>query len=436
MHTKNLKKFTVFPDQKLSEILKIINIVGVAFVVEENEKLIGIITDGDIRRAAIKGYSLETEAKKVMNHDYFYVIEGTSDQEILAKMPKQVFCFPVVDNDGRILGYRFFTELTKKNALITGITGQDGAYLAEFLLSKGYTVYGGYRRTSNIDFSRLDYLNVKDRIQLIQLDVTDISSVYHALQVSSPAEIYNLAAQSFVETSFNQPCLSLNVNTLGTTNLLAAVKEFCPSAKFYQASTSELYGKVVEIPQNENTPFYPRSPYAISKLAAYWMAVNYREAYGIYACNGILFNHESPIRGQEFVTRKITMGVAKIKLGLADSLLLGNLSAKRDWGYARDFVQSMWLMLQQPEPEDFVIATGISTTVREFAQKAFAIVGLDYNDYVRMDARYFRPSEVDVLVGDPAKAREKLGWNPGCTPLEKLIEMMVLSDLKQLESKL
>ncbi|MCP4268656.1 MAG: GDP-mannose 4,6-dehydratase [Candidatus Brocadiaceae bacterium] len=436
MHTKNLKKFTVFPEQNLREILKIINIVGVAFVVDENEKLIGIITDGDIRRAAIKGYSLEAEAKKVMNRDCFYVLEGTSDQEILAKMPKQVFCFPVVDNEGRILGYNFFTELTKKNVLITGITGQDGAYLAEFLLSKGYNVYGGYRRTSNIDFSRLEYLNIKDRIHLIPLDVTDINSVYHALHVSFPAEIYNLAAQSFVETSFNQPCLTINVNSLGTTNFLSAIKEICPAVKFYQASTSELYGKAVEIPQKESTPFYPRSPYAISKLAAYWMAVNYREAYGIYACNGILFNHESPLRGLEFVTRKITMGTAKIKLGLADSLLLGNLDAKRDWGYAKDFVRSMWLMLQQPEPEDYVIATGISTTVREFARKAFAVVGLDFKDYVRVDARYFRPSEVDVLIGDPTKAREKLGWDPGCTPLDKLIETMVFSDLKQLEPKL
>lgn len=430
MHTKNLNKFVLRPNQKLKDALKVANMIGIAFIADNSGKLLGVITDGDIRRSAIKGYSMDTVVSRVMNRDYFYAIEGTKDSEIFAMLPRQVYCIPVVNQDGIIVGYKFSSELAKKNVLVTGVTGQDGAYMAEFLLSKGYHVFGAYRRTSDLNFSRLEYLNILDKIKLIPLDVTDMGSIYNAFQVSAPVEVYNLAAQSFVHTSFNQPQLTININTIGTCNMLEVIRYYSPAAKFYQASTSELYGKVVEAPQNEKTPFYPRSPYAISKLAAYWQTVNFREAYGIFACNGILFNHESPIRGTEFVTRKITQGVAKIKKGFEKELRLGNLEAKRDWGYARDYVECMWLMLQQEEADDYVVATGKSHSVREFAQKAFQVVGLEYKDYVKVDETYYRPSDVDFLIGDPTKAVERLGWNPNKTSLDELIHMMVVNDLR------
>ncbi len=435
MYKENLNKFILNQDQKISEALQATNMLGIAFVTADNGKLIGVITDGDIRRAGLRGRSLDSEVSHIMNKDFFYAIDETEDADILKKIPKRVHCIPVVDCEGLLIGYKFFSELTGKNALITGITGQDGAYLAEFLLAKGYTVYGAYRRTSNLTFSRLEYLEIKDKINLIPLDLTDPWSVYNALKISSPSEVYNLAAQSFVQTSFNQPQLTLNINTIGTANVLEAIRYSSPSTKYYQASTSELYGKVHEIPQNEKTPFYPRSPYAISKLAAYWLTVNYREAYGIFACNGILFNHESPIRGYEFVTRKITQGVAAIKTGRDTELHLGNLDAKRDWGYAKDYVESMWLMLQHGEPEDFVIATGKTHTVRDFAEKAFEKAGLDYREYVKVDEKFYRPTEVDLLIGDPSKAKNKLEWNPDQkTTFAELVDMMVVNDLKLLEN--
>ena len=433
MHTKNLRKFVLKPNHKLKDALKVANMIGIAFIADDIGKLLGVITDGDIRRSAIKGYSMDTAVNRVMNKDYFYAIEGTKDSEIFAMLPRQVYCIPVVNHDGIIVGYKFSSELARKNALVTGITGQDGAYMAEFLLSKGYHVFGAYRRTSDLNFCRLEYLNIRDKINLIPLDVTDMGSIYNAFHVSAPTEVYNLAAQSFVHTSFNQPQLTLSINTLGTCNVLEVIRYYSPTTKFYQASTSELYGKVVEVPQNEKTSFYPRSPYAVSKLAAYWHTVNMREAYGIFTCNGILFNHESPIRGTEFVTRKITQGVARIKKGLAKELKLGNLEAKRDWGYAKDYVECMWMMLQQDEPDDYVVATGKSHSVRDFAQKAFQIVGLEYKDYVRVDETYYRPSDVDLLVGDSTKAVEKLGWTPDKTSLDELINMMVVNDLKLIQ---
>jgi GDPmannose 4,6-dehydratase len=317
----------------------------------------------------------------------------------------------------------------KKTALITGITGQDGAYLAEFLITKGYRVIGTYRRTSTLDIWRLRYLKIEKNIILECMDLEDVSSQIRLLQKYMPDEIYNLAAQSFVGVSFEQPILTGKVTGLGVANLLEAVRIVNPKARFYQASTSELYGKVQSIPQTENTPFYPRSPYAIAKLYGHWMTVNYRESYGIFACAGILFNHESPIRGLEFVTRKITDAVAKIKVGKVDKLVLGNLASKRDWGYAREYVEAMWLMLQRNDPEDFVISTGNSHSVKEFAELAFSSAGIkDMDEYVVSDSSLFRPSEVEILLGDPTNAKTKLGWESR-TDLEKLVNIMVKEDL-------
>jgi len=344
----------------------------------------------------------------------------------------------------------------KKKALITGITGQDGAYLAEFLLGKGYEVHGIKRRSSSFNTARVDHLykdpHEKDvRFFMHYGDLTDATNLIRIVQALQPDEIYNLAAQSHVKVSFESAEYTANADALGTLRLLEAIRMLGLENKtrFYQASTSELYGKVKEIPQNEETPFYPRSPYAAAKLYAYWITVNYREAYGIFACNGILFNHESPVRGETFVTRKITRAVARIKLGLQDSLYLGNLNAKRDWGYAGDYVEAMWLMLQQPEPEDYVIATGESHSVREFTEKAFKEVGIHIawegkgvdevgrdtetgKVLVRVDPRYFRPTEVDYLQGDATKAKEKLGWQPKVS-FGELVRIMVREDLKEAE---
>ena len=311
-------------------------------------------------------------------------------------------------------------------ALITGITGQDGSYLAEFLLSKGYRVVGMVRRSSTINFERIEH--IQDQIELVQGDLHDQSSLMDILAEYKPDEVYNLAAQSFVATSWRQPVLTGEVTAIGVTRLLEAVRLTCPQARFYQASSSEMFGKVREVPQKETTPFYPRSPYGVAKVYGHWITVNYRESYGMFAVSGILFNHESPRRGLEFVTRKITYGVAKIKLGLAKELRLGNLEARRDWGYAGDYVRAMWLMLQQDEPEDFVIGTGETHSVREFCEIAFSHVGLDYRDYVVQDPRFFRPAEVDLLVSDPTKARQKLGWAPTVS-FEELVKMMVDADL-------
>jgi GDPmannose 4,6-dehydratase len=318
-------------------------------------------------------------------------------------------------------------------ALITGITGQDGSYLAEFLLSKGYEVYGIIRRSSSFNTARVDSIyqdpHVPNaRLHLVYGDLNDASSLNRILRTVRPDEIYNLGAQSHVRVSFDIPEYTAEITAVGTVRLLEAIRESGLTPKFYQASSSEMFGKVQEIPQRETTPFYPRSPYGAAKVYAYWITVNYREAYNLFACNGILFNHESPRRGETFVTRKITRAAARIKLGLDKELYLGNLDAKRDWGYAGDYVQAMWLMLQQDQPEDYVIATGETHTVREVLDIAFGYVDLDWNQYVKIDSRYYRPTEVDLLIGDPSKAKEKLGWEPKVS-FEELIRMMVKADV-------
>jgi GDPmannose 4,6-dehydratase len=316
-----------------------------------------------------------------------------------------------------------------KKALITGITGQDGSYLAEFLLGKGYGVYGMVRRASFQRFDRIQH--ILDRVEIIEGDLTDQSSLDDAMKTIAPDEVYNLASQSFVPTSWNQPVLTADVTGTGVTRMLEAIRKHKPDSKFYQASTSEMFGKVRETPQNEMTPFYPRSPYGVAKVYAHWITINYRESYDIFACSGICFNHESPRRGLEFISRKVTDGVARIKRGLADQLKLGNLEARRDWGFARDFVEAMWLMLQQDQPEDYVIATGVSHSVRDLVQAAFGYVGLSVEPHVIVDPKLFRPAEVDTLVGDPSKAKARLGWTPTLS-FDEMICMMVEADLKRL----
>jgi len=321
-----------------------------------------------------------------------------------------------------------------KTALITGITGQDGAYLARFLLSKGYRVCGAFRRSSVINLERLDYLGIREQVELVPLDLLDLGSIIRVLGKCEPDEVYNLAAQSFVAVSFEQPMVTGDITGLGAARLLEGIKLVNPEIKFYQASSSEMFGKVQTVPQNEKTPFYPRSPYAAAKLYAHWMTVNYREAYGIFACSGILFNHESPLRGLEFVTRKITDAVSRIKNGQGKELLLGNLEAKRDWGYAPEYVEAMWLMLQQEEPDDFVIATGETHSVQEFVEEAFTFVNLDWREFVRTDTAFIRPAEVELLVGDPSKAKAKLSWQPKVT-FNELVKIMVKADLKRVVEK-
>jgi GDPmannose 4,6-dehydratase len=314
------------------------------------------------------------------------------------------------------------------NALITGITGQDGSYLAELLLEKGYKVFGMVRRSSTEKFDRINH--IRDKLHLRQADLLDQLSLIRLIEECQPDEMYNLAAQSFVPTSWEQPMLTGEFNALGVTKMLEAIRLVNKKIKFYQASSSEMFGKVTEVPQTEKTPFYPRSPYGVAKVYAHWITVNYRESYGIFAVSGILFNHESPRRGLEFVSRKITNGVAQIKLGMAKKLFLGNLDAKRDWGYAGDYVKAMWLMLQEKEPEDFVIATGKNHSVRDLARIAFERVGLDYKKFVEVDPKLVRPAEVDILLGDPSYAQKRLGWKPE-VPFEELIKMMVDADLER-----
>ena len=319
-----------------------------------------------------------------------------------------------------------------KTALITGITGQDGAYLAEYLLSKGYKVAGIIRRLSTQNIERLAYLNIADKVNLLDGDVLDLSSLIRILKEHKPDEVYNLAAQSFVGTSWQQPILTSNVTDIGALNILEAIRLTDHSIKFYQASTSEMFGKIKETIQCETTPFHPRSPYGVSKLYAHWMTVNYRESYKMFACAGILFNHESPIRGLEFVTRKVTYTAARIKCGLQDKLHLGNIDAKRDWGHAKDYVRAMHLMLQHDKPEDFVVATGKTTSVRDMCKIAFDYLGLNYKDYVIIDKGLFRPAEVEILIGNPSKAKKCLGWKADTT-LEEMIKEMVEADLKRIE---
>jgi GDPmannose 4,6-dehydratase len=336
-----------------------------------------------------------------------------------------------------------------KTAIVTGVTGQDGAYLAEMLLSKGYKVYGTYRRTSSVNFWRIEELGIQGNsdLHLDEYDLTDLSASIRLLQQTGAKEVYNLAAQSFVGVSFEQPVTTAEITGIGPLNLLEAIRIVDPSIRFYQASTSEMFGKVQAVPQTETTPFYPRSPYGVAKLYAHWMTINYRESYGIFGSSGILFNHESPLRGREFVTRKITDSVAKIKLGTLDCVKLGNLDAKRDWGFAKEYVEGMWRMLQADEPDTFVLATNRTETVRDFVRMAFkaADIELDFSGkddkeiavdaatgktVMQVDPRFYRPAEVDLLIGDPAKAGEKLGWKPQ-TSLEELCRMMVQADLRR-----
>ncbi|MGI8785202.1 MAG: GDP-mannose 4,6-dehydratase [Acidobacteriota bacterium] len=317
----------------------------------------------------------------------------------------------------------------KRRALVTGVTGQDGSYLAEFLLKKGYQVFGLVRRSSTVGFERIQAF--QDEIELLQADLLDQNSLINAAREADPHEIYNLAAQSFVPTSFSQPVLTAEFTALGVTRILEAVRAVNPKIRFYQASTSEMFGRVVETPQNEKTPFYPRSPYGVAKLYGHWITINYRESYGLFACSGILFNHESPRRGLEFVTRKITQAAAAIKLGLANKLVLGNLDASRDWGYAGDYVEAMWLMLQQDAPVDYVVSSDQTHTVRQFVEAAFRYVDLDWKDYVVTDPKFHRPAEVDLLIGDSRKARGELGWRPRVS-FQELVEMMVEADLQRL----
>lgn len=339
-----------------------------------------------------------------------------------------------------------------KTAIVTGITGQDGAYLAELLVGKGYTVYGTYRRTSSVNFWRIEELGIEKhpKLNLVEYDLTDLSSSIRLLQTTGATEVYNLAAQSFVGVSFDQPVTTAEITGLGAVNLLEAIRIVNPRIRFYQASTSEMFGKVQAVPQTETTPFYPRSPYGIAKLYAHWMTVNYRESYDIFGCSGILFNHESPLRGREFVTRKITDSVAKIKLGKLDVLELGNLDAKRDWGFAKEYVEGMWRMLQADKPDTYVLATNRTETVRDFVTMAFkaAGIGIEWSGsgeqetgkdkatgkvLVRINPKYYRPAEVDLLIGDPEKAMRELGWKPSTT-LEQLCEMMVTADLRRNEA--
>ena len=319
-----------------------------------------------------------------------------------------------------------------KRALITGVTGQDGAYLSQHLLEKGYEVYGLMRRSSSADVigTRLKWLGIYDDVRLVEANLTDLSSIMRVVRQTQPDEVYNLAAQSFVKTSWDQPILTGQVTALGATLVLEALRIEKPDTRFYQASSSEMYGLVQEPVQSETTPFYPRSPYAVAKLYAHWITVNYRESFGMHASSGILFNHESPLRGIEFVTRKVTDGVARIKLGLANELKLGNIDAKRDWGHARDYVKAMWLMLQQDRADDYVVATGRTTTVREMCEIAFRHVGLKAEDHIVIDPAFFRPAEVDILLGDPSKAKATLGWE-ATTSLEEMISEMVDADLER-----
>jgi len=338
-----------------------------------------------------------------------------------------------------------------QNAFITGITGQDGAYLAEFLLKKGYNVYGGYRRTSSPNFWRLEELGIKNKIELVEVDILDTGNLIRVFDKYEPDEIYNLAAQSFVAVSFEKPILTGEITALGVSRVLEAVRIVNPKMKFYQASSSEMFGKVQEVPQKETTPFYPRSPYAVSKLYGHWLTINYRESYDIFGCSGILFNHESPLRGIEFVTRKVSDAVARINHGIQECVEIGNMDAKRDWGFAKEFVEGMWLMLQQPEPGDYVLATNETHSVREFIEKAFLHTGVSIKwkghgpgEYginpengrtlVRVNPKFFRPGEVDLLLGDCTKAREQLGWEPK-VKFDELVKIMVMRDMDRVCSE-
>jgi len=403
--------------------------LNVGFVVDKEMKLLGILTDGDIRRRLTSGSQADDLIGDEYNSDPVTCNpSGRPNRDI----PDTITVLPIVDGSGILIGYKTIGEL-RKTALITGITGQDGAYLAYYLLKLGYFVVGAHRRSSTDSFERLDRLGIRSQIELVTFDLIDLGSFVHLLERYEPQEVYNLAAQSFVQASFTEPRATLEYTGGGVLNILEAIRLVNPSIKFYQASSSEMYGKVRETPQTEETPFHPRSPYAVAKAYGHWITVNYRESYNLFACSGILFNHESPLRGLEFVTRKISHAVARIRKGLESELALGNLSSQRDWGYAYDYVRCMWLMLQQESPDDYVIATGHCHTVEDFVNRTFEAVDLPVDGHVTLDPRFVRPCEVDILRGDPQKAVRQLGWDPNTTSFDQLVEGMVSADLAMLD---
>ncbi len=433
----NIKEFAVLEESTMKEALKISDrALGIAFVVDQNYRLQGVVTDGDIKRAALSGKPLSSPVSQVMNTNFKYFIEGSDLEYLKSEKVSKLNCVPVVSNDGILIDYLNSKDFLTKTALITGITGQDGAYLAKFLLDKGYRVVGGYRRTSTDPFERLRRLNIIDKVKLVPLDMDEITSMIAIIEKENPVEIYNLAAQSFVDFSFRTPFSTGLTTGLGVVNILEAIRRTSTSIRFYQASTSEMYGNAHEAPQTEKTPFRPNSPYATAKLYGHWITNNYRDAYGIHASSGILFNHESPLRGLEFVTRKITNAAARIKLGVQDTIHLGNLEAQRDWGYAYDYVEAMWLMLQQETPDDYVIATGETHSVKEFLEITFELAELDVERHLVLDPQYIRPLEVHQLIGDPGKAKRRLKWNPTKTSFEKLIRIMYNADFEWNKSQM
>jgi GDPmannose 4,6-dehydratase len=389
-------------------------------------RLLGILTEGDVRDALISGHDLGQSIGENYNKSPVTASPTGELSRPDADLSK-VFAVPVVE-DGHLLGYRAARDFTK-TALITGVTGQDGAYLASFLLSRGYKVVGAYRRTSGDSFSRLRRLGIIDQIELTSFDLMDMASAIALINRIRPHEIYNLAAQSFVQASFAEPLATATYTGLGAMNLLEAIRQVDATIRFYQASSSEMFGNGSNGPKNESTPFRPSSPYATAKVFAHWATVNYREAYGIPSSCGILFNHESPLRGIEFVTRKITDAVARIKLGKSDELRLGNLESSRDWGYAPNYVAAMWQMLQLPEPGDYVVATGESHTIKEFVEKAFEAEGLDPWKYVVQDRKFYRPLDVNYLLGDPSLAIDKFGFQPSQTSFKGLVRTMIDADM-------
>lgn len=398
----------------------------IAFIVDEGMRLLGILTEGDVRDALISGHDLGLPIGDNYNKSPVTASPAGELSRPDADLSR-VFVIPVVE-DGRLLGYRPARDFTK-TALITGVTGQDGAYLASFLLSQGYKVVGAYRRTSGDSFSRLRRLGIIDQIELTSFDLMDMASAVALINRFRPHEIYNLAAQSFVQSSFAEPLATATYTGLGAMNLLEAIRQVDTSIRFYQASSSEMFGNGSNGPKNESTPFRPSSPYATAKVFAHWATVNYREAYGIHASCGILFNHESPLRGIEFVTRKITDAVAQIKLGKSHELRLGNLDSSRDWGYAPDYVSAMWQMVQLPEAGDYVVATGESHTIKNFVEKAFAAEDLDPWKYVVQDRKFYRPLDVNYLLGDPSLAVDKFGFQPNRTSFDGLIRTMLDADI-------
>ena len=427
MILESLKDHCLRPTSSLRDALRVTGShPPIAFITEEDMQFLGIITAGDVHKALISGKDINENIGENFNRNSIVSsIDGTLspiDSDL-----SHITVIPVVNN-GKLIGYRSTRDFAK-TALITGVTGQDGSYLASFLLSRGYKVIGAYRRTSGDSFNRLKRLGILDKIELVSFDLMDMSSGIGLIDKHRPHEIYNLAAQSFVHSSFAEPIATATYTGLGVLNLLEAVRQVDTTIRFYQASSSEMYGNGSRSAKNESTAFVPASPYASAKLFAHWSAINYREAYGMPVSCGILFNHESPLRGIEFVTRKITDAVARIKLGLSDELRLGNLDASRDWGYAPDYVRAMWEMLQKPEPGDFVIATGKSWTIRDFIEKTFSLASLDPWKYVKQDRKFYRALDVNHLLGEPDRAVEAFGFKPLKTPLDELIRIMLEADL-------